>query len=117
MPPLMRVERAFPLRWPLSLEHGFGRFLARRQVAGGDWALVQLYEITGGAFLLKRHCQWQMISLLLVVDRHKLTVFYLKSFDMDSVQVGKAVFGKEIHTTLGIEPRTILQSGEVRQPF
>ena len=34
--------------------------------------------------------------LLLVVDRHKLTVFYLKSFDMDSVQVGKAVFGKEI---------------------
>ena len=33
------------------------------------------------------------------MDRHKLTVFYLKSFDMDSVQVGKAVFGKEIHTT------------------
>ncbi len=29
---------------------------------------------------------------------------------MDSVQVGKAVFGKEIYTTLGIEPRT---SGEV----
>ena len=29
---------------------------------------------------------------LLVVDRHKLTVFYLKSFDKDSVQVGKAVF-------------------------
>ena len=56
-------------------------------------------------------------SFLLVVDRHKLTVFYLKSFDMDSVQVGKAVFGKEINTTLGIEPRTILQSGEVRQPF
>ena len=25
-----------------------------------------------------------------MVDRHKLTVFYLKSFDMDSVQVGKA---------------------------
>ena len=43
---------------------------------------------------------------LLVVDRHKLTVFYLKSFDMDSVQVGKAVFVKEIYTTLGIEPRT-----------
>ena len=42
----------------------------------------------------------------MVVDRHKLTVFYLKSFDMDSVQVGKAVFGKEIYTTLGIEPRT-----------
>ena len=52
MPPLMRVERAFPLRWPLSLEHGFGSFLARRQVAGGDWALVQLSEFTGGALLL-----------------------------------------------------------------
>ena len=25
------------------------------------------------------------------------SVFYLKSFDMDSVQVGKAVLGKEIH--------------------
>ena len=58
-----------------------------------------------------------MLSLWLVVDRHKLTVFYLKGFDMDSVQVGKAVFGKEIHTPLGIEPRTILQSGEVRQPL
>ena len=54
MPPLMRVERAFPLRWPLSLEHGFGRFLARRHVTGGGWALVQLSEITGGAFLLKK---------------------------------------------------------------
>ena len=32
----------------------------------------------------------------MVVDRHKLTVFYLKSFGMDSVQVGKAVFVKEI---------------------
>ena len=52
MPPLMRVERAFPLRWPLSQGHGFVRFLARRQVAGGDWALVQLSEFTGGAFLL-----------------------------------------------------------------
>ena len=39
-------------------------------------------------------------------DRHNLTVFYLKSFDMDSMQVGKAVFGKEIYSTLGIEPRT-----------
>ena len=65
------------------------------------------------------HPVWIFIDTLywLVVDRHKLTVFYLKSFDMDPVQVGKAVFGKEIHTTLGIEPRTILQSGEVRQPF
>ena len=35
-----------------------------------------------------------VLSDYMVVDRHKLTVFYLKSFDMDSVQVGKAVFGK-----------------------
>ena len=48
---------------------------------------------------------------MLVVDRHKLTVFYLKSFDMDSVQVGKAVFDKEIHTTLGIEARTFSYPG------
>ena len=33
---------------------------------------------------------------------------YLKSFDMDSVQVGKAVFVKESYTTLGIEPRTFI---------
>ena len=36
---------------------------------------------------------------------------YLKSFDMDSVQVGKAVFGKEIYTTLGIEQWTFLKMG------
>ena len=52
MPPLMRVERAFPLRWPLSQGHGFDSLLARRLVVDGDWALVQLSEITGGAFLL-----------------------------------------------------------------
>ena len=52
MPPLTRVARAFPLRRPLSQAHGFGRFLARRLVAGGDWALVQLSRFTGGAFLL-----------------------------------------------------------------
>ena len=43
---------------------------------------------------------------LLDVEQAWTSVFYLKSFDMDSVQVGKAVFGKEIYTTLGIEPRT-----------
>ena len=43
---------------------------------------------------------------LLNVEQAWTSVFYLKSFDMDSVQVGKAVFGKEIYTTLGIEPRT-----------
>ena len=52
-----------------------------------------------------------------MVDRHKLTVLYLKSFDMDSVQVGKAVFGKEIHTTLGIEPRTNSNPGRYGNPY
>ena len=56
-------------------------------------------------------------QIWLVVDRHKLTVFYLKSFDMDSVQVGKAVFGKEIHTTLGIEPRTNSNPGRYGNPY
>ena len=35
---------------------------------------------------------------MVVVDSHKLIVFYLKSFDMDSAQVGKAVLFKEIYT-------------------
>ena len=39
---------------------------------------------------------------------------YLKSFDMDSVQVGKVIFGKEIHTTLGIEPRTYSYPGRYK---
>ena len=30
---------------------------------------------------------------------------------MDSVQVGKAVFVKESHTTLGFEPRTLTYKG------
>ena len=38
---------------------------------------------------------------------------YLKSFDMDSVQVGKAVFVKESYTTLGIEPRTYSYPGRL----
>ena len=49
--------------------------------------------------------------LLLVVDRHKLTLFYLKSFGMDSVQVGKAVFVKENYATMGIEPKTFSNTG------
>ena len=40
------------------------------------------------------------------MDRHRRTVFYLGSFDMGSVQVGKAVFEKKSYTALGIEPRT-----------
>ena len=38
---------------------------------------------------------------------------YLKSFDMDSVQVGKAVFVKGSYTTLGIEPRTYSYPGRL----
>ena len=53
----------------------------------------------------------------MVVDRHKLTVFYPKSFDMDSVQVGKAIFGKEMYTTLGIEPRTNSNPGRYGNPY
>ena len=30
------------------------------------------------------------------MDRHRRTVFYLGSFDMGSVQVGKAVFEKKV---------------------
>ena len=41
-----------------------------------------------------------LISLLLVVDRHKLTVFYLKSFDMDSVQVLVRCSGVVLHAGL-----------------
>ena len=33
--------------------------------------------------------------------------FYLKSFVMDSVQVGKAVFVQENNAIPGIEPRTV----------
>ena len=33
--------------------------------------------------------------------------FYLKIFDMDSVQVGKAVYVKESYTTLNPEPTPI----------
>ena len=68
-------------------------------------------KLLANAHLINEEIQVKINNLileitLLVVDRHKLTVFYLKSFDMDSVQVGKAVFVKEIYTTLGIEPRT-----------
>ena len=42
-----------------------------------------------------------LYNTLLDVEQAWTSVFYLKSFDMDSVQVGKAVFGKEMYTTLG----------------
>ena len=43
--------------------------------------------------------------------------FYLKNFDMDSVQVGKTVFGKEIYSTLEIEPRTYSNPGRSGNPY
>ena len=49
-------------------------------------------------------------SDLLVVDRHKLSLIPQKLWHGFSA-VGKAVFGKEIHTTLGVEPRTYSNSG------
>ena len=48
---------------------------------------------------------------LLDVEQAWTSIFYLKSFDMDSVQVGKAVFGKEIYSPLGFEPRTYSYPG------
>ena len=36
---------------------------------------------------------------------------------MDSIQVGKAAFGKEIYTTLGIEPRTYSYPGRTGNPY
>ena len=44
------------------------------------------------------------------------SILNLKSFVMDSVQVGKAVFGKESYTTLGIEPRTYSNPGRYDNP-
>ena len=50
---------------------------------------------------------------LLGVEQAWTPIIYLKSFDMDSVQVGKAVFVKESYTTLGIEPRTYSYPGRL----
>ena len=110
MPPLMRVGRAFPLRRPLSWVHRFVRFLARRLVAGGGLGLSPTWGSTWGS----NSAQLALLVVdeaLLDVEQAWTSVFYLKSFDMDSVQVGKAVFGKEIYTTLGIEPRTYSNLG------
>ena len=43
-----------------------------------------------------------VVEALLDGEQAWTSILNLKSFVMDSVQVGKAVFGKEIHTTLGI---------------
>ena len=45
------------------------------------------------------------------------SILNLTSFVMDSVQVGKAVFGKESYTTLGIEPRTYSNPGRYGNPY
>ena len=66
---------------------------------------LKMYGITSEHVLFLPKSLNHVYSLL-DVEQAWTSVFYLKSFDMDSVQVGKAVFGKEIYTTLGIEPRT-----------
>ena len=53
----------------------------------------------------------EVVEALLGDEQAWTPSFYLKSFDMDSVQVGKAVFVKESYTTLGIEPRTYSYPG------
>ena len=54
---------------------------------------------------------------LLESEQAWTSVLNLKSFVMDSVQVGKAVFGKEMYTTLGIEPRTNSNPGRYGNPY
>ena len=46
--------------------------------------------------LLNTNREYSFFITLLDVEQAWTSVFYLKSFDMDLVQVGKAVFGKEI---------------------
>ena len=49
-----------------------------------------------------------MLEALLGGEQAWTSNVYLKSFVMNSVQVGKAVFVKESYTSLGIEPRTFI---------
>ena len=63
--------------------------------------------------LLNTNREYSFFITLLDVEQAWTSVFYLKSFDMDSVQVGKAVFVKESYTTLGIEPRTCSYPGRL----
>ena len=55
--------------------------------------------------LQSSHITWTFEALL-GGEQAWTPKFYLKSFVMDSVQVGKALFVKESYTTLGIEPKT-----------
>ena len=54
-----------------------------------------------------------VVEALLGCEQAWTPNIYLKSFDMDSVQVGKAVFVKGSYTTLGIEPRTASYPGRL----
>ena len=57
-----------------------------------------------------------LFKALLDGEQAWTSILNLKSFVMDSVQVGKAVFGKESYTTLGIEPRTYSNPGRYGNP-
>ena len=108
----MRAGWAFPLRRSRSQVHGFGRFLAFQ--AGSWWWLdpnpaLQSHWRSFSAREGTVNCCWWSLSW--VLDRHKLTGFYLNSFAMDSVQVGKAVFVKVSFASLGFEPRTFSYPG------
>ena len=60
--------------------------------------------------VLERICNI-VIDDLLGCEQAWTPNIYLKSFDMNSLQVGKAVFVKESYTTLGMEPRTYSYPG------
>ena len=54
---------------------------------------------------------------LLESEQAWTSILNLKSFVMDSVQVGKAAFGEESYTTLGIEHRTYSNLGRYGNPY
>ena len=58
-----------------------------------------------------------IIAALLDGEQAWTSILNLKSLVMDSVQVGKAVFGKESYATLGIEPRTYSNPGRFGNPY
>ena len=64
-------------------------------------------------FFRKSFFATSCFSTLLCGEQAWTSNFNLKSFVMDSVQVGKASFVKENQTTLGIEPRTYSYPGRL----
>ena len=58
---------------------------------------------------------WKCLIILFSIhiggEKTYTPVHDLKSFDMDSAEVGKAVFGKEIYAVLRIKPRTYSDPG------